>query len=135
MIWKVDPPVAAVGWAPFVLHVHGAGFGVGSVIVWNGVDAVTTVVSSAELTTTIDLSAAISPMDMPVYVRNTNGDVSNVLQFTLVPRQEALHPISVLTLYFLGGNVGPAMSLELLDAEADTVRAYYSVPWWGRQAL
>src|SRR5262249_28594187 len=69
-IHTLEPPVAALGWAPFTLHVHGNGFVDGAVIVWNGVDEVTTFVSATEVTTGVDMSTATTAMSIPVYVRN-----------------------------------------------------------------
>jgi len=86
----VDPPVltmltpttAVVGSPSFTLHVHGTGFAPDAVIVFNGYDEPTTVVSPTEVTTGVDMSVWTAPsLPLPVTVRS-GGLVSNSLPFT-----------------------------------------------------
>jgi len=83
-VWltSLEPAAAALGDPPFTLHVHGSGFIPDAVIVWNGGDETTTVVSDTELTTEVDMSTATTAMPIPVEVRTADG-VSNGLTFTL----------------------------------------------------
>jgi hypothetical protein len=122
-IGSLDPPLAALGWGAFTLHVYGRGFLAGSVLVWNGGDETTTVVNGAELTTAVDMATAQVAMEIPVYVRTPDGTMSNVLHFHLLPAQTTPAAIGMLTLHF-----GMGSELELVGAEADRVREYYSVP-------
>jgi hypothetical protein len=76
------PATAVLGDPSFTLHVHGTGFVNGSVIVIAAVDEPTTLVSSTEVTTGIDMSVWLGPDPaVPVTVRNPDGAVSNMLPF------------------------------------------------------
>jgi hypothetical protein len=85
-----DPPVLT-GLAPatasitdpdFEGHLHGTGFVDGSVIVWNNADEPTRFVDETDIWTTVVPSVVTSPTTVEVYVRNPDGQTSDVLTFT-----------------------------------------------------
>jgi hypothetical protein len=81
VVTALVPDSAVLGSPSFTLHVHGTGFAPDAVIVWNGSDEPTTVVSATEVTTGVDMTTAAVAVAIPVAVRN--GDVvSDALPFT-----------------------------------------------------
>jgi hypothetical protein len=77
------PDSVGYGGADVLLTIIGSGFTPESMIVWNGGDEVTVVVSSTAITTRVETSTATGPLAVPVAVRN--GDlVSNELTFMFV---------------------------------------------------
>jgi hypothetical protein len=81
VVTALTPPTAALGSPSFTLQVLGTGFALDAVIVWNGSDEATTVVSAKKVTTGVDMTTATVAGPVPVAVRN--GDVvSNALDFT-----------------------------------------------------
>ncbi|MET0996769.1 MAG: hypothetical protein ABWY20_23095 [Mycobacterium sp.] len=81
VVTALVPDTAAIGSPSFTLHVHGTGFAPDAVIVWNGSDEPTTVVSATEVTTEVNMATATAAVAVPVAVRH--GDVvSNALAFT-----------------------------------------------------
>jgi hypothetical protein len=81
-ITGLTPSTVALGSPDFTVHVNGTGFTSESVIVWNGYDEPTTLVSDAELTTGVDMAVWQAPATVPVQVRAGDGNLSNVLSFT-----------------------------------------------------
>lgn len=77
------PDTAALGSPNFTLSVQGTDFLNGDVIVWNNGVEPTTYVSATELTTLVDMTSAIMPLDVPVKVRTLTGRESNVLTFII----------------------------------------------------
>ena len=82
VLTSLVPPTVALGAPSFTIHVHGIGFAPGAVIVWNGYDEPTTVVSSTEVTTGVNMAVWAAPATVPVLVRNPDGRLSNALSFT-----------------------------------------------------
>jgi hypothetical protein len=82
VVESLNPNTAVIGVPSFDLHVVGSGFTRDSVIVFNGHDEPTTIVSPTELTTGINMAVWLGPSEpLPVLVKN--GDVeSNALTFT-----------------------------------------------------
>jgi hypothetical protein len=81
VVTALVPDTAVLGSPSFTLHVHGTGFAPDAVIVWNGTDEPTTVVSATEVTTGVNMATATAAVTVPVAVRN--GDmVSDPLPFT-----------------------------------------------------
>jgi hypothetical protein len=78
----LTPSTVALGSPDFTVHVMGSGFTSESVIVWNGYDEPTTVVSDTELTTGVNMAVWQAPAVVPVQVRAGDGNLSNVLSFT-----------------------------------------------------
>jgi hypothetical protein len=76
------PSTAALGAPSFTLHVQGAGFLPGAVILWNGSPEPTTFVSASELTTLVNMATAQVAIPIPVAVQIA-GLVTNSLTFTL----------------------------------------------------
>jgi len=82
VVTALEPDTAVIGTPSFTLHVHGTGFLTGSVIVFNGFDEPTTVVSTTEVTTGVNMAVWAGPSEpLPVTVRN-GAVVSNALTFT-----------------------------------------------------
>jgi hypothetical protein len=75
------PATAAIGDPDFTVHVQGTGFGADSVIVWNGYDEPTTVVTDTEVTTGVNMAVWAAPATVPVQVRS-GGTLSAPLSFT-----------------------------------------------------
>lgn len=94
VVTRLEPDQVALGSPSFTLHVQGTGFALDSVIVWNGSDEPTTVVSATELTTSVNMATAVVAMTLPVAVR-TGVVVSNSLPFTFTempPLRSAADP-------------------------------------------
>jgi hypothetical protein len=82
VLTSLTPATAQIGDPDFTLHVTGTGFTAASVIVFNGVDEPTTLVSDTEVTTGVDMTVWLAPTGpLPVVVR-TDTAVSNALSFT-----------------------------------------------------
>ena len=80
-IVALEPASAAIGAADFTLAVTGSGFTADSVIVWDGGDLATTVVSAAEVTGAIVMASAVEGV-IPVCVR-AGGILSAPASFTV----------------------------------------------------
>lgn len=95
VVTTLVPDTAVIGTPSFTLHVHGTGFTVDSIIVFNGFDEPTTVVSTTEVTTGVNMLMWTAPsLPLPVTVRN-GVVVSNVLTFTFLaapPLRSAADP-------------------------------------------
>jgi hypothetical protein len=78
----LEPDTAVLGSPDFVLHLHGTGFTLQTVIVFAGQDEPTTVLSDTEVTTGVDMSVWLgADPAVPVFVRTLAGGDSNVLPF------------------------------------------------------
>jgi len=84
-ISSLTPNTAQLGTANFTLHVIGTGFKPGAVIVFNGIDEPTTLVSATEVTTGVNMAVWLAPAALPVKVRSLLGQESNVQTFTFTP--------------------------------------------------
>jgi hypothetical protein len=82
VIAAINPSSAVLGSPSFTLHVVGSGFTADAAILWNGTPEPTTVESSTELTTEVDMSTAEVAIEIPVAVAQ-GGVVSNAFAFTL----------------------------------------------------
>jgi hypothetical protein len=83
VVTALEPTTVAVGQPSFTLHVIGGGFSGDAVIVFNGYDEPTTVVSATEVTTGVNMDVWLGPsLPLPVRVRNGDGTESNALDFT-----------------------------------------------------
>jgi PKD repeat protein len=80
---SIAPTTATAGGAAFALTVNGADFNPGSVVLWNGVNRVTSFVSSGQLTAQITALDIQSGAVFPVSVSNPGGSSSSVLNFTV----------------------------------------------------
>ena len=99
--WTEGPPVeaptvetlapdsVAIGAPDFTVHVTGTGFTPDSVIVWNGFDEPTTVVSDTEVSTGVNMAVWFAPVAVPVQVR-AGGNLSNslIFRFTEATRRD-----------------------------------------------
>lgn len=82
-VTELLPNVATIGDPSFTLHVRGTNFVAGSVIVFNGYDEPTTLVSPTEVTTGVNMETWFAQSaPLPVTVRNPDGQMSNALTFT-----------------------------------------------------
>lgn len=84
VVTALAPDTAVLGQASFTVHVQGTGFAPDAVIVWNGYDEPTTVVSPTEVTTGVDMTVWLAPATVPVAVRNGDGLLSEPLPFTFI---------------------------------------------------
>jgi len=85
VVTALDPDTAVIGTPSFTLHVRGTGFAPGAVIVFNGYDEPTTVVTAAEVTTGVNMDVWTGPSaPLPVAVRNPDGALSNERPFTFL---------------------------------------------------
>jgi hypothetical protein len=82
LITALVPPSAPIGAAALTLTVVGDAFVAGDVIVFNGGDEATTMVSATQLSTLVKPFVSTSPGDYPVEVRRSS-EVSNAIDFTL----------------------------------------------------
>jgi hypothetical protein len=81
-VTSLVPNTAQVGDPSFTLRVIGTGFTADSVIVFNGLDEPTTLVSETEVTTGVNMTVWTAPSaPLPVAVR-TGAIVSNEVPFT-----------------------------------------------------
>ena len=80
-VTSLTPSSAELGDPSFTLHVHGTNFDAGSVIVFNGFEEPTTLVSATEVTTGVDMSVWAAPVAVPVAVVK-NGVMSDPMNFT-----------------------------------------------------
>jgi hypothetical protein len=79
---SLTPTTAQIGDPDFILQVTGTGFTATSVIVFNGFDEPTTLISETEVTTGVNMTVWLTPTaPLPVVVRNDTA-VSNALSFT-----------------------------------------------------
>jgi len=83
VVLALEPASVVLGAPSFTITVRGTGFAPDAVIVWNGSDEPTTVVSDTVVTTGVNMATAVHAVALPVAVRN--GDVvSNALDFTFL---------------------------------------------------
>jgi len=80
-VTSLSPDTAIIGDPSFDIHVMGTGFKSNSVIVFNGFEEPTTVVSATELTTGVNMPLWLAPAVVPVGV-GTDGVLSNLMDFT-----------------------------------------------------
>jgi hypothetical protein len=78
------PATVPLGAPNFTVRVLGTGFTPDPVIVWNGIDVPTTVVSDTEVTTDVDMAVWLAPATVPVAVR-AGGVESASVSFTFTP--------------------------------------------------
>jgi hypothetical protein len=86
---SLAPDTAAIGAPDFTVHVTGTGFTPDAVIVFNGFDEPTTVVSDTEVTTGVNMAVWQAPVSVPVQVR-AGGNLSNskIFTFTAATRRD-----------------------------------------------
>jgi hypothetical protein len=87
VVTSLVPNSAEIGDASFILHVNGSGFDLGSVINFAGHDEPTTLISPNEVNTGVDMSVWKGADVLPVFVRNSNGVVSESKDFTFTMSQ------------------------------------------------
>ena len=77
----LTPDVATVGGSAFTLTVTGNNFLSGAKVRWNGMDRVTTFLSTTQLQASITAADIATPGTVPVTVLNPDGGVSNTINF------------------------------------------------------
>lgn len=82
VLTALEPASASITDADFEGHIRGTGFREDSVIVWNGAEEPTRFVDETDVWTTVVPSVVTAPTVLNVYVRNGDGQVSNILEFT-----------------------------------------------------
>lgn len=80
----LNPASMVVGSNDTPLHVLGSGFTAESVIVFNGGDEPTTFYSAAQVMTIVKPSTASGAVTVPIQVRNSDGQISNSVDFSLI---------------------------------------------------
>jgi hypothetical protein len=80
-VTSLVPATVALGAPNFTVHVVGTNFTPDAVIVWNGFDEPTTVVSPTEVTTGVNMAVWLAPATVPVSVR-AGGVESASIPFT-----------------------------------------------------
>jgi len=78
----LSPATASITDPDFEGHLLGLGFDEDAVIVWNGADEPTRFISAGDIWTMVVPSVVTAPTVLDVYVRNGDGQVSNILPFT-----------------------------------------------------
>jgi hypothetical protein len=78
----LEPASASITAADFEGHVRGTGFTEDSVIIWNGAEEPTRFVDDTDVWTMVVPSVVTAPTVLDVYVRNGDGQVSNIVPFT-----------------------------------------------------
>jgi IPT/TIG domain len=85
VLTSLNPATAVLGDPNFTLSCIGEGFTADAVIVFNGLDEPTTVVSETEVTTGVDMSVWAAPATLPVTVRTAAGESAPLtFEFTAV---------------------------------------------------
>jgi hypothetical protein len=87
-IASLSPDTVVLGAADFDVHVLGSGFGLDSVIVFNGHDEPTTITDDGDVSTGVDMSVWLAPATVPVQVRS-GGNLSNEKMFTFTAATRA----------------------------------------------
>jgi hypothetical protein len=82
VLTALEPSSASITDADFEGHVRGSGFTEDTVIIWNGAEENTRFVDSTDVWTIVVPSVVTAPTVLNVYVRNGDGQVSNILDFT-----------------------------------------------------
>jgi len=79
---SVNPASASPGLAPQVLTCTGSQFEDGATITWDGVSQTTTFHSKTEVAARLDIRPGKSGEQVPVQVRNPDGNTSGTVYFT-----------------------------------------------------
>jgi hypothetical protein len=95
VVTGIEPAAARVGDPATTLRVRGAGIAPGAVIVFNGGDEPTVVVSDVEATTILDPTTATVATSVPVEVRNLDGATGGPVWFTFLDAGAPLPPMFV----------------------------------------
>jgi hypothetical protein len=85
-ILSLNPSSATQDGPGFTMTVNGSGFVLGSNVTWNGVDIVTTFISSNVLKATVPAGDLTNVVPVSVGVTNPGGAQSNTLLFTINPK-------------------------------------------------
>lgn len=105
---SVSPDAVAAGQASFVLNVYGSNFSSHSEIICNGTSLTTTLVSSAQLSTSIASQSIAQPTTMSISVENTRSDrMSNTVSLTVAK------PVQITTTQLPAGQVSVSYSAPL----------------------
>jgi hypothetical protein len=94
----IQPTTVIAGSAPFTLTVTGSNFEANSVINANNASVATTFVNASLLTATV--TPPVTVTTMPVYVRNGDNQMSNVMTVTVNPDAGTGTPECVVTGYY-----------------------------------
>jgi len=96
VVTSLAPSNAAMGDGAFMISVHGTDFADGTVVRWNGNDRTTIFLTEQELTAEIGAADLGTVGIVAVTVRNPDGGVSNVMEFSVnnpVPSLDSLSPV------------------------------------------
>ena len=82
VITSISPNTVVLGSPNFDVLINGSGFTAESVIVFNGFDEPTTLVSPTQVKTGVNMSVWAAPAVVPIMVRAGNGALSNAMNFS-----------------------------------------------------
>src|SRR5262249_4749173 len=80
-IGSISPNSATAGGGPLILTVTGGNFSAGSVVVYDGIDAVTTFVDATQVTATIN---PVAPAGNKIVLVKDGGQPSNIVYFMVI---------------------------------------------------
>jgi hypothetical protein len=98
VILSIDPSTVIAGSPSFTLTVNGANFAAGAIVKANGFSQLTNVVSSSQLTATIQTSVIATAGNVSITVTNPGSTTSSAVTLTVAPNQPtitSLDPTSV----------------------------------------
>lgn len=81
VITSISPNTVVLGSPNFDVLINGSGFTPESVIVFNGFDEPTTLVSPTQVKTGVNMSVWAAPAVVPIMVRSASGALSNAMNF------------------------------------------------------
>lgn len=93
VILSIDPDTVIAGSPSFTLTVNGANFAAGAVVKANGFSQLTNVVSSSQLTATIQTSAIATAGNVSITVTNPGSAASSPVTLTVAPNQPTITSI------------------------------------------
>jgi C1A family cysteine protease len=119
ILTSLSPASAGTGDSGFTLIANGSLFDVGSVVTWDGADRPSTFVSESRLEAEIDGVDLALGKTVPVVVRDSSGQLSNVLQFSVNNPHPSLTSVSPTTA--TGGGSGVTLTLTGSDFVSNSV--------------
>lgn len=82
VVTSLSPNTVVLGSPNFDVLVNGSGFTAESVIVFNGFDEPTTLVSPTQVKTGVNMAVWAAPAVVPIMVRSASGVLSNAMNFS-----------------------------------------------------
>jgi hypothetical protein len=129
-ISALTPQTVTVGSPGFTLQVTGSGFVSGATVRWNGTDRSTTFGSATQLQAAIPAADLVTPVPVPVTVRNPDAVVSNSMNITVLAPTLSLTGITIidgLSVLCGGDNSTYTATASWSDNTTSVVNATWSV--------